>query len=100
MIWGSLGGPGQDWLDWQIWPSGQEPGSQPQAPGSIPPSPLMGSLWDLCGILVGSLWDLCGILVGSVWDPCGILVGSLWDPTSVLVGGAPSGGYFSSKNPF
>ena len=52
---------GQIRLVWQIWPSGQELGSQPQAPGSIPPSPLMGSLCDLCGILVGCLWDPCGI---------------------------------------
>ena len=46
MIWGSWGDPDQDWLDWQIWPSGRELGSQPQAPGSIPPAPLVGS--NLC----------------------------------------------------
>ena len=44
---GSLG---QVRLVSQIWPSGQELGSQPQGPGSIPPSPLMGSLRDPCGI--------------------------------------------------
>ena len=37
---------GQVWLVWQIWPSGQELGSQPQAPGSIPLAPLVGS--NLC----------------------------------------------------
>ena len=31
----------------QVWPSGAEPGSQPQAPGSIPPSPL----WDPTSVL-------------------------------------------------
>ena len=36
-------GPDQDWLDWQIWPSGRELGSQSQAPGSIPLAPLLGS---------------------------------------------------------
>ena len=46
MIWGSWGEPDQDWLDWQIWPSGWELGKQPQAPGSIPPAPLVGS--NLC----------------------------------------------------
>ena len=46
MILGSWGDPGQDWLDWQIWPSGRELGSQSQAPGSIPPAPLVGS--NLC----------------------------------------------------
>ena len=46
MIWGSWGDLGQDWLDWQIWPSGRELGSQSQAPGSIPPAPLVGS--NLC----------------------------------------------------
>ena len=45
-FWGSWGDPGQDWLDWQIWPSGRELHSQSQAPGSIPPSPLVGS--NLC----------------------------------------------------
>ena len=67
MIWGSLG---VVWIDWQIWPSVRELGSQ---------------------------WDPCGILVGSLWDPCGIPVGSLWDLTSVLVGAATSGGYFHQK---
>ena len=70
MIWGSWEDPDQDWLDWQISPSGRELGSESQGPGSIPPLP-----------------------------PYGIHVGSLWDPTSVLVGGAPSGGYFSPKSP-
>ena len=37
---------GQVRLVWQIWPSGQELGSQPQAPGSIPLAPLVGS--NLC----------------------------------------------------
>ena len=37
---------GQVRLVWQIWPSGQELGSQPQAPGSIPFAPLVGS--NLC----------------------------------------------------
>ena len=37
---------GQVWLVWQIWPSGKELGSQPQAPGSIPLAPLVGS--NLC----------------------------------------------------
>ena len=54
MIWGSLG---VVWLDWQIWPSGRELGSPPQGPCSIPPSPLMGFMWDPCGIPVGS--NLC-----------------------------------------
>ena len=58
---------GQVRLVSQIWPSGQELGSQPQGPGSIPFSPY--------------IWDPGGILVGSE-----ILVGSLWDPTSVLLG--------------
>ena len=37
---------GQGPLSSQIWPSGRELGSQPQAPGSIPPAPLVGS--NLC----------------------------------------------------
>ena len=51
MILGSWGDLGQDWLDWQIWPSGQEPGSQAQGPGSIPLAPL----WDPTSVLVGSV---------------------------------------------
>ena len=39
---------GQVRLVWQIWPSGQELGSQPQAPGSIPLAPL-----DPTSVLVG-----------------------------------------------
>ena len=34
---------GQVRLVWQIWPSGQELGSQSQAPGSMHPAPLVGS---------------------------------------------------------
>ena len=33
----------------QIWPSGQEPGSQPQGPGSIEPSPMDSTLVPLVG---------------------------------------------------
>ena len=43
MILGSWRDPGQDWLDWQNWPRGRELGSQSQAPGSLPPAPLVGS---------------------------------------------------------
>jgi len=55
MILGSLGAPEQDWLDWQIWPSGRELSSQAQGPGSNSPSSLMGSLWDPTSVLVGSV---------------------------------------------
>ena len=41
-FWGPGGVLAKIWLDWQIWPSGRELGSQPQAPGSIPPSPPYG----------------------------------------------------------
>ena len=63
MIWWSWGDPDQDWLDWQIWPSGRELGSQPQGPGSIPPFPLIGSLWDPTSVLVG------GALSGGYFSP-------------------------------
>ena len=46
VLWIKYGSLGQVRLVWQIWPSGQELGSQPQAPGSIPPAPLVGS--NLC----------------------------------------------------
>jgi len=51
MIWGPGWDPDQDSVDWQIWPSGRELGSQPQAPGSMPPAPLKGAMESLRIIL-------------------------------------------------
>ena len=47
-IWVKYGSLGQVRLVWQIWPSGQELGSQAQGPGSLPLAPL-----DPTSVLVG-----------------------------------------------
>ena len=45
----------------------------------------MGSVWDLCGVVLGLFGDRFGIVFGSIWDRVGFVSGSVWERFGIVL---------------